>query len=82
MLNRLVESSLRYRFLVLISFAVVAFLGLQAVALVRHLDADHGIARGLGGVMATMCDRTGEALIADDHAGCAAGTDPGGDGRR
>ena len=31
MLNRLVESSLRYRFLVLISFAVVAFLGLQAV---------------------------------------------------
>jgi cobalt-zinc-cadmium resistance protein CzcA len=31
MLNRLVEISLRYRFLVLIAFAVVAFLGIQAV---------------------------------------------------
>ncbi len=31
MLNRLVELSLRYKFLVLIVFAVVAFLGLQAV---------------------------------------------------
>lgn len=31
MLNRLVEMSLRYKFLVLIVFAVVAFLGLQAV---------------------------------------------------
>ena len=31
MLNRLVELSLRYKFLVLISFAVIAFLGLRAV---------------------------------------------------
>ena len=31
MLNRLVELSLRYKFLVLIIFAVVAFLGLRAV---------------------------------------------------
>ena len=31
MLNRLVELSLRYKFLVLIGFTVVAFLGLQAV---------------------------------------------------
>ena len=31
MLNRLVELSLRYKFLVLITFAVVAFLGIQAV---------------------------------------------------
>lgn len=31
MLNRLVELSLRYKFLVLIAFAVVAFLGIQAV---------------------------------------------------
>jgi cobalt-zinc-cadmium resistance protein CzcA len=31
MLNRIVELSLRYKFLVLISFAVVAFLGVQAV---------------------------------------------------
>ncbi|RNF82547.1 efflux RND transporter permease subunit [Montanilutibacter psychrotolerans] len=31
MLNRLVELALRYRFLVLIAFAVVAFLGLRAV---------------------------------------------------
>ena len=31
MLNRLVELSLRYKFLVLIIFAVVAFLGLSAV---------------------------------------------------
>ncbi len=31
MLNRLVELSLRYKFLVLISFAIIAFLGLRAV---------------------------------------------------
>ena len=31
MLNRLVELSLRYKFLVLIIFAVVAFLGINAV---------------------------------------------------
>ena len=31
MLNRLVEISLRYKFLVLITFAVIAFLGIQAV---------------------------------------------------
>ena len=31
MLNRLVELSLRYKFLVLIAFAVVAFLGVQAI---------------------------------------------------
>ena len=31
MLNRLVELSLRYKFLVLIIFAVVAFLGISAV---------------------------------------------------
>ena len=31
MLNRLVELSLRYKFLVLIVFAVVAFLGVSAV---------------------------------------------------
>ena len=31
MLNRLVELSLRYKFLVLIVFAVVAFLGISAV---------------------------------------------------
>ncbi len=31
MLNQLVEFSLRYKFLVLITFAVVAFLGINAV---------------------------------------------------
>ncbi len=34
MLNRLVEASLRYKFLVLVAFGVVAFLGLRAISLV------------------------------------------------
>ncbi len=34
MLNSLVEASLRYKFLVIVSFAVVAFLGWRAVVTV------------------------------------------------
>jgi cobalt-zinc-cadmium resistance protein CzcA len=34
MLNQLVEASLRYKFLVLVAFGVVAFLGLRAISLV------------------------------------------------